>query len=95
MNTAEKVLEEVRTLPEFELREVLDFVGFLKARHGISASVPAADVTADPSMLEQLARAPITAPTKAPDLALMNEVRGKVRTDVVWTREELYDRGLR
>ncbi len=38
MNMAEKVFEEVRSLPEFELREVLDFVGFLKTRHGISAA---------------------------------------------------------
>lgn len=37
MNMAERVFEEVRTLPEFELREVLDFVGYLKSRHGLSA----------------------------------------------------------
>ena len=33
MNMAEKVIEEIRVLPEFELREVLDFVGYLKTRH--------------------------------------------------------------
>lgn len=38
MNMAEKVFEEVRSLPEVELREVLDFVGFLKAKHGISSA---------------------------------------------------------
>lgn len=32
MTIAEKILEEARTLPEFQLREVLDFVGYLKAR---------------------------------------------------------------
>lgn len=32
MTTAEKILEEARTLPEFQLREVLDFVGYLKSR---------------------------------------------------------------
>ncbi len=32
MTTAEKLLEEARALPEFELREVLDFVGYLKSR---------------------------------------------------------------
>ncbi|WP_040857881.1 hypothetical protein [Thiorhodovibrio frisius] len=32
MITAERILEEARSLPEFELREVLDFVGYLKAR---------------------------------------------------------------
>jgi len=30
MTTAEKILEEARTLQEFQLREVLDFVGYLK-----------------------------------------------------------------
>ena len=39
MTTAEQILEEVRTLPEFERREVLDFVGYLKSR----ASPPAAN----------------------------------------------------
>lgn len=34
MTTAEQVVAEIRTLPEVELREVLDFVGYLKARHG-------------------------------------------------------------
>ncbi len=43
MNMVEKVFEEVRSLPEFELREVLDFVGFLKARHGLSRTQPAND----------------------------------------------------
>jgi hypothetical protein len=38
MNMAERVFEEVRALPEFELREVLDFVGYLKSRHGLSAA---------------------------------------------------------
>lgn len=32
MNTAEKIFDEVQTLPEFEAREVLDFVEFLKGR---------------------------------------------------------------
>ncbi|MBK6999619.1 MAG: hypothetical protein IPH35_06505 [Rhodoferax sp.] len=32
MTTAEKILEEVLSLPEFQLREVLDFVGYLKSR---------------------------------------------------------------
>lgn len=32
MNTAEKIFEEVQTLGEFEAREVLDFVGYLKAK---------------------------------------------------------------
>lgn len=32
MNTAMKVFEEVRIMPESEAREVLDFVGYLKAK---------------------------------------------------------------
>jgi hypothetical protein len=32
MITAEHILEVARDLPEFELREVLDFVGYLKSR---------------------------------------------------------------
>lgn len=32
MNTAEKIFEEVRALPEVQAREVLDFVGYLKAK---------------------------------------------------------------
>jgi hypothetical protein len=32
MTTAEKLLEEARALSEFQLREVLDFVGYLKSR---------------------------------------------------------------
>jgi hypothetical protein len=32
MTTAEKILAEVRTLPEAQAREVLDFVAFLKSR---------------------------------------------------------------
>jgi hypothetical protein len=32
MTTAEKILAELRTLPEAQAREVLDFVAFLKSR---------------------------------------------------------------
>jgi hypothetical protein len=32
MGTAERIFEEVRSLPESAAREVLDFVGFLKTR---------------------------------------------------------------
>jgi len=95
MNMAEKIFEEVRTLPEFELREVLDFVGFLKTRHGIPALVTSNEASADWAELQRHARDLMTDPVKAPDLALMEEVRGKVCTGVSWTRDELYDRGLR
>ena len=32
MNTAKKIFDEVRIMPESEAREVLDFVGYLKSR---------------------------------------------------------------
>ena len=32
MNSAEKIFDEVKALPETEAREVLDFVGHLKAK---------------------------------------------------------------
>jgi hypothetical protein len=32
MNTAKKIFDEVRVMPESEAREVLDFVGYLKAK---------------------------------------------------------------
>ena len=32
MNTAERIFDEVRVLPESQAREVLDFVGFLKSK---------------------------------------------------------------
>jgi len=36
MNIAEKICEEVRRLPEPLAREVLDFIGYIEARHGLS-----------------------------------------------------------
>ncbi len=47
MNLAERVFEEVRALPEFELREVLDFVGYLKSRHGLPAVAASNDAVVD------------------------------------------------
>jgi len=38
MITAENILEVARDLPEFELREVLDFVGYLKSRRNQSVA---------------------------------------------------------
>ncbi len=32
MNIMEKIVEEIHTLPESDAREVLDFVGYLKAK---------------------------------------------------------------
>lgn len=100
MNMAEKVFEEVRDLPEFELREVLDFVGFLKTRHGLSSALAANDqastddVVTDWTALREAARELMTEPTKAADTDLMKEVRGKICLPGAWTRDELYDRGI-
>ena len=101
MNTVEKVCIEVRSLPEFELQQVLDFVSFLKTRHGATSTRPANDVAgmggeeSNWTGLGKLAPELVTEPSKLPDLALMKEVRSKVRTGVTWTRDELYDRGIR
>ena len=37
MNIADRIYEEVRRLPEPLTREVLDFIGYLEAKHGLSA----------------------------------------------------------
>ncbi|MDP1527675.1 MAG: hypothetical protein Q8M20_17875 [Rhodocyclaceae bacterium] len=95
MNMAERVFEEVRALPEFELREVLDFVGYLKSRHGLPTVAASNDAVVDWDGLQVHARGLITEPVKSPDLALMDEVGRKVCQGVTWSRDELYDRGLR
>lgn len=96
MNMAERVFEEVRALPEFEVREVLDFVGYLKSRHGLAAVAVSNDASAvDWDGLQVHARGLITEPVKSPDVALMEEVGRKVCQGATWSRDELYDRGLR
>ena len=49
MNTAEKIFEEVRSLPEFQAQEVLDFVGFLKNKNIVQSK----DKTKDMSEFDQ------------------------------------------
>lgn len=44
MNTMEKIVEEIHTLPETDAREVLDFVGYLKAKRA-QAKAEAADMS--------------------------------------------------
>ena len=46
MNTAEKIFEEVRVLPEVQAREVLDFVGYLKTRLPMQPKGKLADIRA-------------------------------------------------
>ena len=36
MNIAEKICEEARRLPEQLAKEVLDFMGYIGAKHGLS-----------------------------------------------------------
>lgn len=95
MNMAERVFDEVRALPEFELREVLDFVGYLKSRHSLAAVAASNDAAVDWDGLQVHARGLITEPVKSPDVALMEEVSRKVCQGATWSRDELYDRGLR
>jgi hypothetical protein len=45
MNTAENIFDEVRTLPEVQAREVLDFVGFLKAKSAGLGAAASADMS--------------------------------------------------
>ncbi len=45
MNTAEKIFEEVQALPENVAREVLDFVGYLKAKHVKQPKAETADMS--------------------------------------------------
>lgn len=39
MSTAEKIIQELQTLPEVQAREVLDFVAFLKTRRAQGKTV--------------------------------------------------------
>jgi hypothetical protein len=54
-NMAEQIYEEVRALPESDVREVLDFVGYLKSKHQTAAVVD--DAAADWAEFESLAGA--------------------------------------
>ena len=38
MNIADRIYQEVRRLPEPLTREVLDFIGYLEAKHGLKES---------------------------------------------------------
>ena len=78
MNMAEKVFEEVRTLPEFELREVLDFVGYLKTKQRGVAAMPEND--------------PAGAAGEASDWAEFEKGAGLWSGKFV--REECYDRKI-
>jgi hypothetical protein len=59
MNTVERIVEEVKALPEFQAREVLDFVGYLKAKRAYGDQAVSApqfeDVESDWAEFEKLA----------------------------------------
>jgi len=52
MNTVERIFEEIRNLPEFQAREVLDFVGYLKAKQASADSAVSAFQTGDADWVE-------------------------------------------
>lgn len=87
MNTMEKVVEEMHALPENDVREVLDFVGFLKAKRAKAAM-------ADMNELDQLGaiyeRGEASEPEHEINLALFRQYRGLY--DGKFNREECYDR---
>jgi len=45
MNTAQKIFDEVQALPEVQAREVLDFVGYLKAKTAGKTNTSAEDMS--------------------------------------------------
>lgn len=59
MEIAEQLFKEIRTLPESDVRQVLDFVGYLKARRATSdkttPTIESEDEAADWAEFEQLA----------------------------------------
>lgn len=87
MNTMEKLVEEMHTLPENDVREVLDFVGFLKAKRAKGA-------TPDISTFDQFGavyeRGETSEPEHEINLTLFRQYRGLY--DGKFNRDELYDR---
>jgi len=90
MNTAEKIFEEVRTLPESVAREVLDFVGYLKAKRAEHPKVEAADMSEFDQFGAVFERGETTEPEREINLALFRKYRGLY--DGKFNRDELYDR---
>lgn len=57
MNTLERIVDEVKALPEFQAREVLDFVGYLKSRRAAPDVLQIGNDDADWAEFEKLAGA--------------------------------------
>lgn len=93
MNTMEKIVEEVHKLPETDAREVLDFVGHLKARRA-QANAATADMSEFNRLGAVYERGAASEPEHEIDLTLFRQYRGLY--DGKFNRDELYDRaGLR
>lgn len=93
MNTMEKVVEEMHTLPENDVREVLDFVGYLKAKRA-KAKAESADMSEFDQFGAVYERGEATEPEHEINLALFRKYRGLY--DGKFNRDECYDRpGLR
>ena len=88
--TAEKIFEEVRTLPENMAREVLDFVGYLKTKRAAQPKTEAADMSEFDQFRAVFERGETTEPEREINLALFRKYRGLY--DGKFNRDELYDR---
>lgn len=80
MNIAERVVAEVRTLPEFELREVLDFVGYLKTRRD-RVEDPVNNATEDVGFADFIGRLSNSATFGGDPLALQHRLRDEWRDE--------------
>ena len=89
MNTVEKIVEEVHKLPETDAREVLDFVGYLKAKRA-QAKTAATDLSEFDRFGAVHERGEASEPEHEIDLTLFRQYRGLY--DGKFNREELYDR---
>jgi len=93
MNTMEKIVEEVQSLPETDAREVLDFVGYLKAKRA-KAKAEIADMSEFDQFGVVYERGEATEPEHEINLVLFRKYRGLY--DGKFNRDECYDRpGLR
>ncbi len=90
MNTAEKIFEEVRTLPESVAQEVLDFVGYLKFKRAEHPKVEAADMSEFGQFGASFEHGETTEPEREINLALFRKYRGLY--DGKFNRDDLYDR---
>jgi len=89
MNTMEKIVEEIHMLPETDVREVLDFVGYLKAKRALAkaAKVGMSEIDRSAAVFE---RGEASEPEREINLALFRQYRGLYNGK--FNRDEIYDR---